>query len=439
MFACPACRTALARSESRWSCARCEKSFPDVDGIPCLMPDPERAHASWVSEAGSFAEMMGGAEELFAHELQRPDLPSSTRQRLLALVGGNRRHCEVVLDLLARAGITPSSLPGAGAGLPQLVRDYDFALRDWAWAPEPNGENAAALRALLEAWPEAPPRSVLVLGAGAARLAWELHCSAQPELTVALDRSPLNLLVAQKALSGAPLVLHEFPFAPAAGQAPVVAHDLSRDPTALPGFQLLLGDALSPPFLAGSFDLVVTPWFIDVVDAELVRLTGVIHQLLSGRGAWLNHGPLLYPSHRSVAERRPIAEVLELVSLSGFEVSRQSQSDVEHLRSPHDTRRRTERVYTFRADKAPFRESDDALSPPAWQLVPHRPVPREAVGHVGGGHPLLAAAAALVDGQRSTDQIASRLAEHPAFPRDVPASSVTQALLWHLAGLLGPS
>ncbi len=444
MFACPRCRAALARTEAQWACPGCSAAFPDLGTIPCLVPEPQQSRQNWASDAQRFAAMMTASERLFAGELGRPDLPSSTRRRLQKLLDGNQQHRQGILALLSRAGIVAGTLgtelsDPEDARPPDMVRDYDFALRDWAWNSGPEGENQRAVEHLLEAWPTAAPRRVLFLGAGAARLAWDLHCCKRPEVTVALDQSPLNLLLAREALSGAALTLHEFPFAPEPGHEPVVTHCPSQRAATPPGFQLLLADAKAPPFAPAAFDLVVTPWFIDVVDAELARLIGLVHELLAESGSWLNYGPLLYPGYRPVAERRSLAEVVELVELGGFTLSHQGEHDVEHLSSPHDTRMRRERVHAFRADRSAFRAADDALSPPAWQLLSHRPVPADAIRVRPAHHPLLAAVAALVDGQRTTDQIACLLEQHPEFPSDSSARAVTQALLWHLAGVLEPA
>ena len=100
---------------------------------------------------------------------------------------------------------------------------------------------------------------MLVLGAGAGRLAYDLHQALKPPLTVALDFNPLFLLAASRILAGPPLELYEFPIAPRsiADHAVLRRHEAPAPPAA--GFELVLADASSPPFLPGRFDLVLTP------------------------------------------------------------------------------------------------------------------------------------------------------------------------------------
>ena len=56
--------------------------------------------------------------------------------------------------------------------------------------------------------------TVVVLGAGAGRLAVDLHRTLRPAVVVALDINPLPLLVAAELVAGGEVTLHEFPVGP---------------------------------------------------------------------------------------------------------------------------------------------------------------------------------------------------------------------------------
>ena len=138
----------------------------------------------------------------------------------------------------------------------------------------------------------APPGRVLVLGAGACRLAYDLHQRPQPSVTAALDFNPFFLLAARRNLAGPPLELYEFPIAPRsiADHAQLRVHAAPKAPAA--GFMPVLADASAPPFGAGQFDLVLTPWFIDVAGEPATQVARRVNALLNPGGLWVNHGSL---------------------------------------------------------------------------------------------------------------------------------------------------
>ena len=86
--------------------------------------------------------------------------------------------------------------------------------RDWAWGDEENEASLKQVRAVLH--DHAELGNVLVLGAGAGRLAYDVHTNIDCSSTVALDFNPLLLLVAQAVTEGEQLNLYEFPIAPLA-------------------------------------------------------------------------------------------------------------------------------------------------------------------------------------------------------------------------------
>ncbi len=67
------------------------------------------------------------------------------------------------------------------------------------------------------------PGKVLVLGAGAGRLAYDLHMRTTAALTAVLDFNPLLLIVAERVTRGDSLELYEFPLAPR-GDGGAAAH-----------------------------------------------------------------------------------------------------------------------------------------------------------------------------------------------------------------------
>ena len=84
---------------------------------------------------------------------------------------------------------------------------------------------------------------MLVLGAGAGRLAYDLHQCTDADLTVGLDFNPLLLGIARRASRGEEIDLWEFPIAPKSARDHAVLQRFDAEP-ARPGLEFVLGDAL---------------------------------------------------------------------------------------------------------------------------------------------------------------------------------------------------
>lgn len=456
LTACPACGAAPLAAQANGAgtsralaCPACERAYPPLGEVPCVLPDREAWIARWRIQATAFREMMQQAGARIEADLARFDLLPRTHARLSGFLEANHTNTQQVLALLAKAQLSPhDDLPddrralvqeeihGAQGRLP-LTHHYELLLRDWAW---PSTENDQAVDRISGALGDQPAQGrMLVLGAGAGRLAHDLNHHHRPDLTLLLDLDPLLVLAAQQILFGSGLSLIEFPLAPDSESRVWAPHHLRR-PGAMPqGLHLLLANALHPPLAPGRFDTVVTPWLLDVIDVDARRVMGLVHTLLAPGGRWINSGPLLYPPGRPPAQRFSPEELLELAQLAGFEIQQHGLEQVRYLCSPASGHARLESVLTFVARKCSPPGSGSGV-PPAWVMLPHLPVePPPGARGAMLGHPLLREALALIDGERTLDQIAALLGERGRIPAGVSARDATAALLLELHRVLGAS
>jgi uncharacterized protein YbaR (Trm112 family) len=377
LLACPACGGRLTGS----SCLSCRLDFPTIGEIPWMMPEPRAALIEW----------RGRLHHLLTHYATE-----ASRQRTAleqAPQGGlTRRRLEHVADALddqanrIRALLTPIGLAGRaeshavhvalGTELPLsqgLSSYYTNLHRDWCWG---EAENVAGLAAVMGVLPDGRrPERVLVLGAGAARLAYDFHCAMQPGLTVALDFNPLFLLAARRILDGKALELYEFPIAPRTIADHAVLRRLAAPTSAPPGLELLLADASSPPFQPGRFDLVLTPWFIDVAGEPVARLLLRINCLLAPGGLWINHGSLAF-ADSAPADALSLEELLDALPAAGFARPEPHEAQMPYLASPASRHARLETVITFGASKEREIEAPaPGRTVPEWLRQIDLPVP----------------------------------------------------------------
>ena len=161
-----------------------------------------------------------------------------------------------------------------------LTTYYANLHRDWCWGDE---ENEASYDLVAGALPSISGARLLVLGAGGGRLAYDLHTRLKPAITVALDINPLLSMTTQRIVHGARIALHEFPLAPRHLDDVAILRELAAPSPIGDGFHCVLADGLRAPFRQGAFDVVVTPWFIDIVDEDLRVLARRINTCCSAR------------------------------------------------------------------------------------------------------------------------------------------------------------
>jgi hypothetical protein len=315
---------------------------------------------------------------------------------------------------------TYDALGRTGAAGPGLVSYYANVHRDWCWGAE---ENSAAVRAVEKALAGRAPGRTLVLGSGAGRLAYDLHHILGPTETLAADIHPLLMFVARRMFAGERLPLFEFPVAPRDVASHAVLRTLAAPARAREGLRLVFADANQLPFVPGSFDTVVTPWLVDVIDADFVELVAAVNGVLAPGGRWVSTGTLFF-ERRDAAHCHASEEVAEIVAAGGFTTPVFASEHVPYLASPASRHARLEEIVTFAVTKwrpaalayrATSRWTDDVRSP-----VPLAP---DVEAHALALR-IEAYVASLVDGRRSIADSAQRLVNERLLPPDEAVSLV---------------
>ena len=129
---------------------------------------------------------------------------------------------------------------------------------------------------------------MLVLGAGAGRLAYDVHMQTTARTTVALDFNPLLSIVADRVTRAETHRALRVPDRAARADAAVL-RTLAAPAPARAGLVFVVADAHRPPFRHGAFDTVVTPWLVDI-------LPGAVRRALRA-------------SQRAARRRRPLAQL----------------------------------------------------------------------------------------------------------------------------------
>ena len=410
LLACPRCDGPLSSAAAAWRCAGCNVDFPSVGGIPWLFAEPNAALGEWRGRLHFSLQRLERERLELAASLASATLRPGTRARLENLERATRDHAVRLRALLAPLEIEPHAASyetylALRTRLPadQGLTTYSANIhRDWCWGDAENDASFDVLAALLGA---ADPGRVLVLGAGAGRLAYDLHRRTKASLTAALDFNPLLLIVADRVTRGDILELYEFPLAPSADAA--VLRALSAPAAARPGLVHVLADVHRPPFRRGVFDTVVTPWLIDILPERFDVLCARINALLADGGRWLNFGSLNFHDP-DPALRYGLDECRVALAENGFGDITVEEREIPYLSSPASRHARRERIVSWSA-----RKQRDVKKVPRYQALPEwlvrgtEPVPLgESFRSQAAATRIHAFLMNLIDGRRSIKDMA---------------------------------
>ncbi|MCU0757963.1 MAG: methyltransferase domain-containing protein [Steroidobacteraceae bacterium] len=417
LLRCPQCLgdAALDPAADGWRCTRCDTAYPRLGGLAWLLPAPEARRVEWRQRFRLLERELEAARAAIGERLDAGGLLAATRARLERLRAAQAAQVEELRELLAplepEASIARLETLLALRTRTPLTQDlnsyYVNVHRDWAWGER---ENAAALQLATDLLAGAPARRVLVPGCGAGRLAFDLHHALRPELTLGLDLNPMLAWIAARVAGGGEVALHEFPVAPRCGSDVAVARRLRAPHAASAGLEFAIGDALRAPLRPGSFDAVLTPWFVDIVPHAFAPLVAQVAAMLRAGGTWANFGSLSF-NQRDPASWHGPDEIVAILEGAGFEVLQTLDRQLPYLQSPASRHGRIETVFGFAA-----RLRRTAAEPPPLDNLPDwlgdaaRPVPLLPHFQTQAlANRVVAYTFALIDGRRSTEQIAAHL------------------------------
>jgi len=410
-------------------CPACRLDFPQLADIPWLFADPEATRTEWRNRWHmALAELQQRVDRADS-ALQKTER-ASARTRLELLRSGCQQQLQAIRELLEGLELgQPADLttylalktrPPPAAGL----FSYDAnVFRDWNWGET---ENSLSCQAVLDTLDDFRPLRALVLGAGAGRLAYDLHQSwhqhrataASGALTVALDMNPYLSTITRRVTTGEHLTLVEFPRAPVSAEAAAISRTLAAPEPAANGFEVVLADALRPPFRNGVFDLVVTPWLLDVIDVPPAEFVSRLNPLLREGGCWLMHGSLAF-EHADPIARPDLEELIEIAVDCGFGEINKHEQRMPYLDCPDSRHARLETVVTLKAAK--LREGKQLpkyQSLPDWLARGREPIPLlPAFQTQAMTTRIYAFIMSLIDGNRSLQDIATIMEEQQLMPK----------------------
>jgi uncharacterized protein YbaR (Trm112 family) len=422
VLACPRCGAKLHHAELALSCSGCQQRYPMIGTLPCLVPDPAYWTSLWLSRLEDYMEVTDTRIRFMQREAADDDILPRTRTRLLRLIEAKSTERNRIGELFAaleigmvdRSRATVPSRPEPLGGRLAVLEWYEHVFRDWAWGGPENTHLASIVTRLVHRKLE----SLAVYGAGAGRLAFDVHRSLSPGFTLALDLNPLPFLIAERLLRGESLELDEYPVSPTTDRCMVVRQNLGAPATADERLRFAFADALQPPLSPGSVDAVLTPWFVDSIPLDLRETLAVVNHALRQGGLWIQIGPLNF--NTALSKTYLIEEVLEIAERAGFRVLSHFQERVPYFDSPFSGSWRQETVYCIAAEKhAEARPFARRATVPPWVGDPELPIPVAAeIIAMARTTAFTTMVIGHIDGTRSISDIAASLSKRLGLNKD---------------------
>lgn len=403
----------------------------EINGVSWIFEDAEAEWVGWQNRIAAFENEIAAKISILDQELTRTPIRASTQKRLGLLRAASIRQRETVRQLLkpfypfdSKLYDVTLALRGQIPGSQGLVSYTRNVLRDWG--PHAKAENELVMELLRPLLGERSFKHVLVPGSGAGRLPYDLHQHFAIDKTTALDHNPFLSVFAHEMAKGANLEWVDFHTSPSSLESAAAIETCRAPEPSRPGLHFAVGSVLSIPAASSGesplklrdFDLIVTPWLVDVIPESFDRFALRMNSLLSGAGEWINFGPLGF-SDSNPALRFSFAEIKEVLLESGFEILGSGEMlDIPYLSSPHASGSRRETLFWFHAKKV---QAHAAPKPherlPDWILDPSRPVPAlPKFKQTAETSLVFAEVCSQVDGSRSIRDIASLIAAKYGMP-----------------------
>lgn len=287
LLACPACKNSLAdTTESHLHCHKCRVDYPAIQqSIPVLVHKPYEHLTGERLLLAQDAERHAATAEHYLKTAQSDSIRKATLTQLGDGLQQNSHFLNQLRDLLP-----PADLPITEHGV-SLGADLFAALRkDWSGLPETEAEVRTANDAILSLLEQTKPQSTLVLGAGLGRTLCEIDERFGNAVGIDLSATMATAyFLVNQADDVRACQLHQGNFLRAADECEVI--NVNRT---LAGGEprYIVGDAAALPFLADSFDVVVSHYFTDMVPLSL--WLPEVQRVLKPNGHLIHFGPLGY-------------------------------------------------------------------------------------------------------------------------------------------------
>ncbi|MEM7209012.1 MAG: hypothetical protein AAF434_14410 [Pseudomonadota bacterium] len=310
-------------------------SYPMLDGIPWLFADPENARLEWARKVHSYFER----EALYLKHLQirMNDSGGSLANKRLS-----QQHQARSKNLTwMKSTLNEFKKPQDALALPSTQQIYSYFqlfFRDWCWGHE---ELTRYVEYCVEHI-DAKTESILILGSGAGGLSYHLANHFTSTSVISAEHNPLLALGADKIFRGKSFKLTDYSVYPRDLNHASQTWEIKAEKLSSCNHAQILCEFPNMPFREKAFDVVIAPWFLDVVDFPFGDALDCASRMIGDEGKLLFFGPANV--HKSLEHHQLCREEVEAEFTLRFSDCSLQQTSIPYLQSPLDSQQRMESV-----------------------------------------------------------------------------------------------
>lgn len=358
------------------------KEHKNFNSIPCLYENPEETLAQWKLKAAAYFK----EEEIFIKHLQgriNNQKNELTKKRLNDLLQGRSYNLKQIKKLLSE--FTNESNTQTIFSSQQIHSYFDLAFRDWVW-----GEDEIDTYLDIAKGVDFENKSVLILGSGAGGFSHRL-AKANPCATfINVEHNPLLATIHYLVTNGKEIKLHEVCEYPKELDLTCAKRSIKASEK-LDNQFIILGSFPDLPFKDNVFDIIIAPWFFDILEIPFVNAVVGSKDFLKTDGNLLFFGPSNV--HKKELNERMCSDEIVKVFQDNFEDITSFRNRVSYLESPLSSQNRQEEVLFIQASRCKeytedynldFSEVDLKFTPEFEQYKLVTDIKAKILGHING-------------------------------------------------------
>lgn len=326
-------------------------------GIPCLYPQPRKKMLEWGSKIKHFSELERAHLKQLQH-LSSAQSSSLTRQRL------NQQHKARAKNLGRIEALLNSWVPDKALPLQQdsqqIYSYFQLFFRDWCWGAELQTYTDFALSRIEALASKGSQRlSVLILGSGAGGLSCALANAVPGAQFYSVEHNPMLAIGSALLAQGETMELVDYSLYPNSIDNVAQTWTIEGKVIEQDNHTFIIGEYPQLPFAQQQFDVVIAPWFFDIIQQPFQQAIVHCTRYLKDDGQLLFMGPANV--HSPYYEEQLCSdEILECLQKAFNEID-STIENLPYLDSPINSQNRREAVLFVQANK-PKRGIEQSLS-----------------------------------------------------------------------------
>lgn len=317
--------------------------YPLIEGIPWLCKYPDKSFLAWIGKIQQF-EKEERLQQDYLDSLISKSKSEITKQRLNKILVAKKGNLKSMLSILQDFSFN-KSVPG-DLSTQQIHSYFELIFRDWIWGEQEVNTYFDYIKKNISKEGE---KNILILGAGACKLSYKLAKEYKNHQFISTDHNPLLMLTAKKIFEGDKVDLWDYDHYPIDLENTAIRYEIKSSPLVNKNHEFILTSFPDLPFKEKSFDVIIAPWFLDILDLSFEKALNHSLRFLKDNGEYIFIGPCNV--HKKDLEKRLCSDEMNNYLKNSFKSYESQMEDILYLNNPIKSQKRKERILLSKGQK----------------------------------------------------------------------------------------